>query len=64
MIIKRVDTAILSKISDSDPDLTTQLNKQLRTIQPEQQNNTFWFPTSANTGKIEGHTPIQTRNLK
>ena len=30
---------------------------------PEQQDNTFWFPTAENPGKLEDHTPIQTRIL-
>ena len=29
-----------------------------------QQDNTFWFPTPENPGKLEDHTPIQTRILK
>ena len=62
--IKPVDMAIISMIPRSDPDLTTYLNKLIRTIKPEQQNNTFWFPTSENPGKPEDHTPIQTRILK
>ena len=31
---------------------------------PEQQDNTFWFPTTENPGKPEDHIPIQTRILK
>ena len=31
---------------------------------PEQQNNTFWFPTPENPGKTEDHTLIQTRILE
>ena len=58
--IKPVDMAILSMIPQGDPDLTAYLNEVLRTNQPEQQNNTFWFPTPDNPGKPEGHTPIQT----
>ena len=62
--IKPVDTAILSMIPQGDPDLTAYLNELLRTIKPEQQDNTFWFPTPENPGKPEDHTPIQTRILK
>ena len=51
-------------ISEGDPDLTTYLGELLRTNKPEQQSNTFWFPTPANFGKTEDHTPIQTRILK
>ena len=40
------------------------LNELLRTNKPEQQDNTFWFPTPENPGKLEDHTPIQTRILK
>ena len=32
-------------------------------IKPEQQDNTFWFPTPKNPGKPEDHTPIKTRIL-
>ena len=61
--IKPVDMAILSKIPQDDPDLTAYLNELLRTNKPEQQDNTFWFPTAENPGKPEDHTPIQTRIL-
>ena len=46
--IKPVDTAILSMIPEGDPN---------------QQNNTFWFPAPENPGNTEVHTPIQTRIL-
>ena len=62
--IKPVDMAILSMIPQDDPDLTAYLNELLRTNKPEQQANTFWFPTPENPGKPEDHTPIQTRILK
>ena len=55
--------AILSMISRGDPDLTAYLNELLRTNKPQQQDDTFWFPTPENPGKLEDHTPIQTRNL-
>ena len=58
--IKPVDMAILSMIPQGDPDLTAYLHEVLRTNKPEQQNNTFWFPTPENPGKPEDHTPIQT----
>ena len=51
-------------ILQSDLDLTAYLNELLRTNKPEQQDNTFWFPTPENPGKPEDHTPIQTRSLK
>ena len=51
-------------IPQDDLDLTTYLHQLLRTNIPEQQNNTFWFPTPENPGKPEDHTPIQTRILK
>ena len=62
--IKPVDMAILSMIPQGDPDLTAYLNELLRTSKPEQQDNTFWFPTPENPGKPEDHTAIQTRILK
>ena len=62
--IKPVDIAILSMIPQGDLDLTAYLNELLRTNKPEQQENTFWFPTPENPGKPEDHTPIQTRILK
>ena len=43
--IKPVDMAIFSMIPQDDPDLTAYLNELLRTSEPEQQDNTFWFPT-------------------
>ena len=62
--IKPVDMAILSMIPEGDPDLTTYLTELLRTNRPDQQTNTFWFPTPKNLGNTEQHTPIQTRILK
>ena len=62
--IKPVDMAILSMIPQGNPDLTAYLNELLRTSKPEQQDNTFWFPTPEYPGKPEDHTPIQTRILK
>ena len=61
--IKPVDMAILSMIPQGDPDLTAYINELLRTNKPEQQDNTFWFPTGENPGKPEDHTLIQTRIL-
>ena len=61
--IKPVDTAILSMIPEGDPDLVTYLTELLRMNEPDQQNNTFWFPTPENPGNTEDHTPIQTRIL-
>ena len=51
-------------IPEGDPDLTTNLNELLRTNKPEQQSNTFWFPTPENPGRNEDHTSIQTRIFK
>ena len=62
--IKPVDMAILSMIPERDPDLITYLTELLRTNKPDQQTNTFRFPTPANPGNKEEHTPIQTRILK
>ena len=42
---KPVEMAILSMIPQGDPELTAYLYELLRTNKPEQQNNTFWFPT-------------------
>ena len=61
--IKPVDTAILSMIPEGDLDLVTYLTELLRTNKPDQQNNTFWFPTPENPGNTADHTPIQTRIL-
>ena len=60
---KPVDTVILKLIPEGDPDLVTYLTELLRTNKPDQQNNTFWFPTPENPGNTEDHTPIQTRIL-
>ena len=62
--IKPVDMAILSMTPQGDLDLTAYLKELLRTNKPEQQNDTFWFPTPENPGKPEDHTPIQTRTLR
>ena len=62
--IKPVDMAILSTIPQGDPDLTAYVNKLLRTNKPEQPNNKFWLPTPQKSGKLEDHTPTQTRILK
>ena len=61
--IKPVDTANLSLIPEGDPDLVTYLTELLRTNKPDQQNDTFCFPTPENLGNTEDHTPIQTRIL-
>ena len=61
--IKPVDMAILSMIPEGDPNLVTYLTELLGTNKPDQQNNTFWFPTTKNPGNTEDHTPIQTRIL-
>ena len=50
-------------ITEGDPDLVTYLTELLRTNKPDQQNNTFWFPTPEKPGNTEDHTPIQTRIL-
>ena len=62
--IKPVDMAILSVIPQGDLDLIAYLIEFLRTNKPEQQNDTFWFPTPENPGKPEDHTTIQTVILK
>ena len=60
---KPVDMAFLSMIPQDYLDLTAYLNELLRTSKPEQQDNTFWFPTHENPGNPQDHTPIQTRIL-
>ena len=62
--IKPVDMAVLSKVPQFDPALTAYINELLRMNKPEQQNNTFRFPTPENPGKPEDHSPIKTRMLK
>ena len=62
--IKPVDMGVLSMIPEGDPDLITYLTELLRRNKPEQQTNTFWFPTPENHGNTNEHTPIQTRILK
>ena len=52
--IKPVDMAILSMIPEGDPDLVTYLTELLRTNKPDQQNNTFWFPTPENAATFHG----------
>ena len=62
--IKPVDMATLSMIPQGDPELTAYLNDLLRTHKPQQQNNTFWFPTPKNPRKSYDQTTKQTRFLK
>ena len=62
--IKPIDMAVLSMIPEGDPYLIKYLTELLRTNKPDQQNNTFWFPTPENPGNTNEHTPIQTRILK
>ena len=62
--IKPADMAILSMIPEGDPDLVTYLTELLRTNKPDQQTNTFRFPTPKNPGNTDDHTTIQTRILK
>ena len=62
--IKPVDMAVLSIIPEGDPDLIIYLTELLRTNKPDQQTNTFWFPTHKNRGNTNEHTPIRTRILK
>ena len=62
--IKPVDMAILSMIPEGDADLITYLTELLRANKPDQQKNTFWFPTPENPGNTHEHTTIQTRILK
>ena len=45
-------------IPQGDSDLTAYVNELLRTYKPEQQNNSFWFPTPGNPGEPQDHTPI------
>ena len=61
---KPVDMTMLSMIPRADLDLIAHLNEHLRTNNPEQQNNTFEFPTPGKLGKSEDHTPMQARILK
>ena len=42
--ITTLDRAFLSRIPETDPDLTIHLSELLRTKKLEQQDNTFWFP--------------------
>ena len=62
--IKPMDMAILSIIPQGDPNLTAYLNELLKMKEPDQQNNTFWFPTPEKPGKPEDHTTKQKRILK
>ena len=61
---KPVHMAILSMSPQGDPDLTAYLNELLRKNKPEQQSNTFCFPTPEKPGKPEDDTPIQIKSLK
>ena len=62
--IKPEDMAILSMISQCDPDLIAYPNELLRTKKSEQKINSFWFPTPENPGKPKDQTSIQKVVLK
>ena len=62
--IKPVGTAIFNMIPEGDPDLITYLTELLGTNQPDQQKNTFWFPTPKKYGNTDDDTPIQAPILK
>ena len=49
---KLVDMTILSMFPDVAHDLFSNLHELLITNKSEQQNNTFWFPTPENLGKV------------
>ena len=51
-------------ILEADRDLIAYLTELLRTNKPDQQGNTFWFPTPENNSNTENHTPIHTRIFK
>ena len=61
--MKLVYMASLSLIPQCYPDLTAYVHEILTANNPEQQNNTLWFPTLENPGEPEDHTPIKTRTL-
>ena len=54
----------LNMIPQGDHDQTAHLHKLLRKNKLDQQNNSFWFPTSENPCRPEDHTPLQIRILK
>ena len=62
--IKPVDMTIFSMIPPSDLGQTAYLNELLRRNKPQQQNDTFWFPTLEKLGRSEDHTPKQIQLLK
>ena len=62
--IKPVGMAILSMIPEGDTDLITYITELFKTNKPDQQTNTFWFPTPENPSNTEEHTSIQIRILK
>ena len=64
MHIQPGNMAILSMIPQGGLDPTAILNELLRRNKPEQQQNTFWFPTPGTPGRSEDHTLKQTRILK
>ena len=50
-------------IPEGDPDPIAYLTELLKTNKPDQQNNTFWFPTLKNPGNTDVHTLILKRIL-
>ena len=51
-------------IPEGEPHLTACQNDILKLHKPEEQNNTFWFPTPNCPDKPEDHTPRQTRIIR
>ena len=52
-LIKPIDWAILSMISEAGPDLTRYLKELLRTIKQEQKSGTFWLQRPEHPEKTE-----------
>ena len=61
--IRPVDAAALKLLDDPD-DAHLYINELIKASETEQNDESFWFPTSENPGNEEEHMPIQRRILK
>ena len=62
-MIRPVDIAALNLLTEHD-DVVTYINALMQVERPDDNEETFWFPTPENPGYEPEHSPIQRRILK
>ena len=62
-MIRPVDIAALNLLTEHD-DVVTYINALMQVERPDDNEETFWFPTPENPGIEPEHSPIQRRILK